>query len=397
MAYVLGLTTLGDAAASLVCDGELVASAEEERFSRVKHHSGFPYNALQFCLNRAGIGIGDVEHVSLYWKPWILGRKAAQALKSLAVSMDMFRARVDRGVAQVSDSYLGMLKYPRMIRRRYGPSGFRFRYLEHHVCHAASAFLVSPFESAAIFTLDGTGEETTTLFSRGQGTSIRPLKRFKLPHSLGQFYSAVTNLLGFDMFGGDEWKVMVLAAYATPEFYEFFSTRFLTTNGNSDFHDNIRVLDHHLANRYRFSDEIINTLAPVRHPGEPINERHQNIAASAQKVLEDVVLYLLEGLYQQTGEENLCLAGGVAFNSVMNGRISNESPFKRVFIQPAAGDAGCSLGATFLTYNTILKNQRAFEMEHAYWGPAFGNEECARALREFGLKFETLPDEDLLP
>src|SRR6266545_2116447 len=174
--YILGLTTLGDAAASLVCDGKLVAAAEEERFSRVKHHSGFPYNALQFCLNQAGIGIGDVEHVSLYWKPWILGRKAAQALKSLAISMDMFRARVDRGVAQVSDSYLGMLKYPRMIRRRYGPSGF----------------LVSPFESAAIFTLDGTGEETTTLFSRGQGTRIQPLKRIKLPHSLGQFYSAVT-------------------------------------------------------------------------------------------------------------------------------------------------------------------------------------------------------------
>jgi len=395
--YILGLTTLGDAAASLVCDGKLVAAAEEERFSRVKHHSGFPYNALQFCLNQAGIGIGDVEHVSLYWKPWILGRKAAQALKSLAISMDMFRARVDRGVAQVSDSYLGMLKYPRMIRRRYGPSGFRFRYLEHHLCHAASAFLVSPFESAAIFTLDGTGEETTTLFSRGQGTRIQPLKRIKLPHSLGQFYSAVTNLLGFDMFGGDEWKVMGLAAYGEPEYYDFFSNRVLTTNGNYDFRVNIRTLDHHLAKRYQFSDEIICALGPPRRPDEPIGERHQNIASSAQKVLEDVVLHLLEGLHKQTGEESLCLAGGVAFNSVMNGRIINESPFKRVFIQPAAGDAGCSLGAAFLTHNMILKNRRVFEMDHAYWGPSFSNEECADALRESGLRFETAPDEELLP
>jgi len=395
--YILGLTTLGDAAASLVCDGKLVAAAEEERFSRVKHHSGFPYNALQFCLNQAGIGIGDVEHVSLYWKPWILGRKAAQALKSLAISMDMFRARVDRGVAQVSDSYLGMLKYPRMIRRRYGPSGFRFRYLEHHLCHAASAFLVSPFESAAIFTLDGTGEETTTLFSRGQGTRIQPLKRIKLPHSLGQFYSAVTNLLGFDMFGGDEWKVMGLAAYGEPEYYDFFSNRVLTTNGNYDFRVNIRTLDHHLAKRYQFSDEIIGALGPPRRPDEPIGERHQNIASSAQKVLEDVVLHLLEGLHKQTGEESLCLAGGVAFNSVMNGRIINESPFKRVFIQPAAGDAGCSLGAAFLTHNMILKNRRVFEMDHAYWGPSFSNEECADALRESGLRFETAPDEELLP
>jgi carbamoyltransferase len=393
--YILGLTTLGDSAASLICDGELVAAAEEERFSRVKHHSGFPYNSMRFCLEQAGIGIGEVEHVSLYWKPWILRHKALQALKSLAISPDMFRARIDRGVAQVGDSYLGMLKLPRMIRRHYGPGDFRFRYLEHHMCHAASAFLVSPFESAAIFTLDGTGEETTTLFSHGQGTRIRPLKRIKLPHSLGQFYSAVTNLLGFDMFGGDEWKVMGLAAYGEPEFYDFFSRRVLTTNGNYDFHVNIRVLDHHLAKRYQFSDEILDALGPARRHEEPINERHQNIAASAQKVLEDVVLYLLEGLHRQTGEENLCLAGGVAFNSVMNGRIINESPFKRIFIQPAAGDAGCSLGAAFLTHNTILKNPRVFEMGHAYWGPRFSNEECAAALRESGLKFETLTDEDL--
>jgi carbamoyltransferase len=269
--------------------------------------------------------------------------------------------------------------------------------LEHHLCHAASAFLVSPFESAAIFTLDGTGEETTTLFSRGQGARIQPLKRIKLPHSLGQFYSAVTNLLGFDMFGGDEWKVMGLAGYGEPEFYDFFSNRVLTTNGNYDFRVNIRTLDHHLAKRYQFSDEIIGALGPPRRPDEPISERHQNIASSAQKVLEDVVLHLLEGLHKQTGEESLCLAGGVAFNSVMNGRIINESPFKRVFIQPAAGDAGCSLGAAFLTHNMILKNRRVFEMDHAYWGPSFSNEECADALRESGLRFETAADEELLP
>lgn len=388
---------MGDSAASLICDGKLVAAAEEERFSRVKHHSGFPYHAVQFCLDQAGIKIGDIEHASLYWRPWVLGHKAMQAVKSLAISPDMFRARADRGIAQVSESYLGMLKLPRLIKQRYGPSRFRFRYLEHHRCHAASAFLVSPFESAAIFTMDGTGEDTTTLFSHGRGTQIRPIKRIKLPHSLGQFYSAVTNLLGFDMFGGDEWKVMGLAAYGEPEFYDFFSKRVLMRNGNYDFYVNIRVLDHHLAKRYQFSDEIVKNLGPTRLPGDPITERHQNIAASAQKALEDVVLYLLNGLHKETGEENLCLAGGVAFNSVMNGRIINESPFKRVFIQPAAGDAGCSLGAAFLTHNTVLKNERVFEMEHAYWGPSFSNEACAKALQEFGMKFETAPDEELLP
>jgi carbamoyltransferase len=395
--YILGLTTLGDSAATLIRDGQIIAAAEEERFSRVKHHSGFPYHAVQYCLDEAKITIADVEHVALYWKPWILRHKALQALKSLRISTDMFRARVERGVAQVSESYLGMFKLPGLIREKYGQSNFKFHYLEHHLCHAASAFLVSPFETSAILTLDGTGEETTTMFSRGNGREVRPLRRVKLPHSLGQFYSAVTNFLGFDMFGGDEWKVMGLAAYGEPEYYDFFSKRVLTTNGNHDFYVNIRVLDHHLAKRYQFSDEILRVMGPSRRPDEEISVRHQNIAASAQRVLEDVVLHLLEGLHSETGEENLCLAGGVAFNSVMNGRIINESPFKRIFIQPAAGDAGCSLGAAFLTYHTVLKHPRTCRMEHAYWGPSFSREECTAALRRAGLEFEVLPDEELLP
>src|SRR5712692_8141747 len=243
--YILGLTTLGDSAATLINNGEIVAAVEEERFSRVKHHSGFPYQSVQYCLDQAGITIADVAHIGLYWKPWVIRHKAFQALKSLLISREMFAARADRGVAQVSDSYLGMLKAPGLIRERYGPSLFRFHYLEHHLCHAASAFLVSPFDTAAILTMDGTGEETTTMFSHGVGTQVRPLKRIKLPHSLGQFYSAVTNFLGFDMFAGDEWKVMGLAAYGKPTFQELFAQRVLSPNGNADFHLNIRVLDHH--------------------------------------------------------------------------------------------------------------------------------------------------------
>jgi carbamoyltransferase len=395
--YILGLTTLGDSAATLLRDGEIVAAAEEERFSRKKHHSGFPYNAVQFCLEEAGIKIADVEHVALYWKPWVLRHKALQALKSGLISREMFKARVDRGVTQVSESYLGMFRHAGRLRKHFGPSGFRFHYLEHHQCHAASAFFVSPFERAAILTMDGTGEDTTTLFSLGEDKRIKPLKRIKLPHSLGQFYSAVTNFLGFDMFGGDEWKVMGLAAYGEPEFYDFFSRRVLSTNGNYDFHLNIRVLDHHLAKHYQFSEEIVKSLGPPRRPDEEISERHQNIAASAQRVLEDTVLYLLKGLHEQTGEENLCLAGGCAFNSVMNGRIMTETPFKRFFVQPAAGDAGCSLGAALLVHHQKLGRPRGFPMEHAYYGPSFTSEQCAEALRAAGVKFETLPDEEMLP
>lgn len=395
--YILGLTTLGDAAATLISDGQIIAAVEEERFSRVKHHVGFPYTAVEYCLAEAGIKIGDVEHVSLYWKPWILGHKAFQALRSLTISPEMFKARVDRGVRQVSDSYLGMLRYPRLIRDRFGPGDFRFHYLEHHPCHAASSFLVSPFETAAILTMDGTGEATTTMMAVGCDREVRPLKRIKLPHSLGQLYSAITNYLGFDMFAGDEWKVMGLAAHGTPEYYDFLSRRVVTIHGSDSFRVDVRVLDHHLAKRYRFGDEFQRALGPPRQPGEPLTERHQNIAASAQLVLEEVVLHLLRGLHQRTGLKDLCLAGGVAFNSVMNGRILEESPFERVFIQPVAGDAGCSLGAAFLTYHTLLQRPRCYRMNHVYFGPSFNSEQCAAALRAADLEFQTLPDDRLLP
>jgi carbamoyltransferase len=395
--YILGLTTLGDAAATLIKDGEIVAAAEEERFSRIKHHSGFPYEAVRYCLNEAGIEIADIAHIGLYWKPWVLRHKALQAFRSGLISRQMFKARVDRGLKQIGDSYLGMFAYPGLIRKHFGPGKFRFHFLEHHRCHAASAFFVSGFTDAAIVTWDGTGEDTTTLFSIGQDRDIRVLKRIKLPHSLGQFYSAVTSFLGFDVFAGDEWKVMGLAAYGQPEYYDFFAQRVLTSNGNNDFHFNIRVLDHHLAKRYQFSDQIIKQLGPPRKPEEELTKRHWDIAASAQKVLEETGLRLANWLQRETGEENLCLAGGVAFNSVMNGRLINETPFKRFFVQPAAGDAGCSLGAALLIYHTLLKQPRQFTMEHAYYGPGFAPEECATALREAGLQFETLPDEKLLP
>ncbi|MEA2933238.1 MAG: carbamoyltransferase [Actinomycetota bacterium] len=394
--YVLGLTTLGDSAATLICDGQVIAAAEEERFSRVKHHKGFPYEAVAYCLDEAGIGIADVEHVAHYWKPWILARKAAQAARTATMSRAMFEARADR-VVGVGTNYFGMFGLPRLIRRHFGPGDFEFHYLEHHPSHAASAFLVSPFETAAILTMDGTGEETTTMFARGEGNVITPFKRIKIPHSLGQFYSSVTAFLGFDIFQGEEWKMMGLAAYGKPEYYDFLASRVLTMRGDDDFRINVRVLDHHMAMRGQFSEEAVRVMGPPRQRGEEVTERHQNIAASGQKVLEDVVLRLLDSLHRQTGEENLCLAGGVAFNSVMNGRITQESPFRRVFIQPVAGDAGCSLGAAFMLYNQVLGHPRTFHMDHAYYGPAFSTEECAAALDAAGLAYETLDDDELLP
>lgn len=395
--YILGLTTLGDSAAALIKDGELVAAVEEERFSRVKHHSGFPYKAIQFCLDQAGITLKDVANVGHYWKPWILRHKAMQAARSALISRDMFKARADRGIAQVSDSYLGMFRHPKRLREHFGESHFKFHYLEHHQTHAASAFFVSPFESAAILTWDGTGEDTTTLFCRGRGNRIEVLKRIKLPHSLGQFYSAVTNYIGFDMFSGDEWKVMGLAAYGKPKYVDFFREKVLTTNGNGDFRFNIRVLDHHLAKHYQFPDAIVKELGPARMPGDKLEEHHWDVACSAQKALEETAIYLVKKIHEMTGEENLCMAGGVAFNSVMNGRIFHETPFKRFFVQPAAGDAGCSVGSAYYVWNQKLGKPRSFVMKHAYWGPGFTSDECRAALDAEGFKYETLEDDVLLP
>jgi len=395
--YILGLTTLGDSAATIIKDGEIVAAVEEERFSRKKHQSGFPFLSVQHCLDEAGITIADVEHIGLYWKPWVLRHKAMQAVKSAFISPKMFRARADRGIGGVGESYLGMFKYPKIIRERFGKSDFKFHYLDHHQTHAASAFFVSPFDSAAILTWDGTGEDTTTMFCQGKENKIKVLKRIKLPHSLGQFYSAVTNYIGFDMFGGDEWKVMGLAAYGKPEYYDFFSTKVLTTNGKGDFHYDIKVLDHHMAKHYEFPEGIVKELGEPRKKGEELTQHHWNIASSAQRVLEDTAIHLVKQIKEMTGEENLCMAGGVAFNSVMNGKIFHETPFKRFYVQAAAGDAGCSLGAALMIWHQTLGNPRKFVMNHSYWGPKFSNEECQGALDEAGLKYETLPDEELLP
>lgn len=395
--YILGLTTLGDSAATLIHNGEIVAAAEEERFSRKKHHSGFPYHAIKFCLDYAGITLKDVAHVGLYWKPWVLRHKALQAFKTALISKDMFKARADRGVAQVSESYLGMFKHPQRLREHFGESNFKFHFIEHHLCHAASAFFVSPFDSAAILTWDGTGEDTTTLFSKGKGTRIEMLKKIKLPHSLGQFYSAVTNYIGFDMFAGDEWKIMGLAAYGEPKFYDFFSKRILIPEGKTGFRFNIEVLDHHLAKHYQFSEELIKAIGPPRKPGEELTQHHWDIASTAQKVLEETALRLVDGMHEMTGEENLCMAGGVAFNSVMNGRIMTESKFKNYFIQPAAGDAGCSMGAAYVIWHQKLNNPRNYVMNNSYWGPKFSNEECRAALDAAGMKYHAMPDEELLP
>lgn len=394
--HVLGLTTMGEAAAALLRDDEIVACAEEERFSRQKHHIGFPYDAIRYCLREAGIGIDDVDHVTHYWKPWVLGHRIGHTLSIALKSLKLFEARARRGAHQVRGHYLPMFYMPLKVRRAFGGGRFRFHYVDHHVSHAASAFYVSPFDEAAILTADGAGEDTTVLLAHGRGREIRVLRRIKLPHSLGQFYSAATNFLGFDMFAGDEYKVMGMAGWGEPLFYETLAREVLIRNGPGSFALDITFLDHHLAKHQHYGERARKLFGPPRGAEDDVVQRHYDVAASVQKVFEETLFHLLRWLHEQTGSWNLCMAGGCALNSLANGKISSHTPFERFFFQPAAHDAGGALGSALYLRHALLGQPRNGRvMRHAYLGPAFSEAECRAAAEGARLTVARLDDEEL--
>jgi carbamoyltransferase len=396
--YVLGLTTMGESAAALLRDAEIVACAEEERFSRKKHHIGFPYRSAAYCLKEAGIGIGDVDHVAHYWKPWVLGHRISHTLSLALKGLHLFEARARRGASQVRGHYLPMFTMPLKVRREFGGGRFRFHYVDHHVSHAASAFYVSPFEEAAVLTVDGAGEDTTVLFGHGRGRSIDVLRRIKLPHSLGQFYSAATNFLGFDMFAGDEYKVMGMAGWGEPRFYETLAREVLVKDAPGSFALDVTFLDHHLAKHHRYGERARALFGPPRRAEEEVAQRHYDVAASVQRAFEETLFHLLRWLHERTGSRNLCMAGGCALNSVANGKIAANTPFERFFYQPASHDAGGALGSALHVRHGLLGKERsAAAMSHAYYGPGFGEEECRAALDAAGVGYVKLEDERLLP
>lgn len=395
--YILGLTTMGEAAAALLRDGLIVACAEEERFSREKHHIGFPIAAARYCLDEAGIGIEEVGHVAHYWKPWVLGHRIGHTIGIAAQGLDLFAARARRGARQVRGHYLPMFYMPLKVRRELGGGRFRFHHVDHHLSHAASTFYVSPFEDSAILTFDGAGESTTVLFAHGRGRDIRVLRRIRLPHSLGQFYSAATNFLGFDMFAGDEYKVMGMAGWGEPAFRDLLAREVVVCDGPGSFRLDVTFMDHHLAKHHRYSERAVRLFGSPRGPQDHITQRHYDVAASVQSVFEDTLFHLLRWLHEETGSRNLCLAGGCALNSLANGRIAGRTPFERLYIQPAAHDGGAALGAALHVWHAKLGRDRGRPMSHAYWGPGFTEGQCRAAAEAAGLSSQVLEDGTLLP
>lgn len=388
---VLGLSNMRDAAAALVSDGRIVAAAEEERFVRQKHVTALPVHAIRFCLREAGIALREVEAIAVPWKYWQVGRRAWLALTTMMRSPQLFRVKGTRSLERVSREWTELFRLRRELTQRVDSVGSRPVFLDHHLCHAASSFLVSPFERSAILVVDGASEADTTLMAMGEGTQITVLDRTPLPHSLGQFYAAMTAFLGFRP-DQDEYIVMGLAAAGEPTFAAALRREIVRLLPQGRFEMNARLLDFHLARVGLFVEEFVRLFGPQRHSMDELTQRHRDLAASAQLVLEETLLHLGHHLRTVTQAESLCLAGGVAYNCVANGRLRAELGFRNVYVPPAAGDSGAALGAAL--WWTARRGDVAARplMPSAYLGPQFDEDTCRAALARVGLVAESLTD-----
>ena len=365
----------GDASAVLLRDGELVAAVEEERFRRVKHWAGFPSESIRTCLAIAGVSPHQVNHFAISRNPRAhLGRKVLFALRNrpgVKLLRDrLYNARRVQDLATSLGETLGLSRTDVTSKMHW---------VEHHPAHLASAFFVSPFDEAAACAIDGFGDFVSTSWAIGQGQSLDVINRVYFPHSLGLLYLAITQYLGFFQYG-DEYKVMGLARYGLPLYVDAIR-QLLRESAGGSFALNLSYFTHWTSGgRMTWNDEeptispvfskkLEELIGPGRQPDEPITERHESIAASLQAVFEDAVSQILSTVQERTRLSSLCLAGGCAMNSVMNGKIRTRTPFTQVYIQPAASDNGTALGAALWVWHQLLGRPRSFVMEHAYWGP----------------------------
>jgi carbamoyltransferase len=407
---ILGINAYhGNASAAIVCDGRLIAAVEEERFNRVKYAAGFPAQAIRYCLKEAGITLEDVDHVAVPRNPYArLVTKLFYALRMPSFARERIKVlakftSIPEALAQAFD------RDPRKLAAK-------FHRVEHHQAHLASSFFVSPFERAALLSADGLGDFASTMWGTGEGNQLHIEGVVAFPHSLGMFYSAVTQYLGFLKFG-DEYKVMGLAAYGQPEQSAAFQdiVRFDERSNGNGFRLGLDYFIHHRTGPEMswaeddktptlgklYSEGMAKRLGPERKPEETLEQRHRNLACSLQARLEEVYLGMLRKLAERTPLKTVCLAGGVAFNCVANGKIFDATPFEQIYVQPAAGDAGLAVGAAFYVWHQVLGQPRSFVMDHAYWGPGYSPEEIRQAIESHGMaqkgyRIAELPEDELM-
>jgi len=383
---ILGLNAYhGDSSACLVVDGKLVAAAEEERFRRIKHWAGFPTEAVRYCLSAGGITIDQVDHIAVNRNPSAHLLKKALFAFSKRPSLAAIKNRLENAgkIADIAEQLANLLAGKRVKATVHN--------IEHHRAHLASSFFVSPFDTAAVVSVDGFGDFVSTMWGTGIGNRITVQDQVTFPHSLGLFYLAMTQYLGFTSYG-DEYKVMGLAPYGKPT--EIKNMRqIVKLKPKGRFELDLDYFIHHSAGISMvwdngepkigsvYSDRLIETFGPPRQKDEPVGDRHKNLAASLQEMYEEAFFHLLNHVYGETKNPALCLAGGCAMNSVANGKVFDRIPFKEMYVQSAAGDGGGAIGAAYYVWNQEQKKSRSFVMDHAYWGPEFSNEEASEKLR----------------
>jgi len=399
--YILGIAGYyHDSAACLLKDGIIVAAAQEERFSRIKNDPAFPAHSIRYCLAEANISLNEVEFIAYYEKPFLKFERLLETYLAFAPKgwLSFMKA--------IPLWLRGKLLFKRMLTRellKLEPScssvADKLLFSRHHLSHAASAYYPSPFSKAVILTVDGVGEWETTTVSVGEDNHITPAKHLNFPHSLGLLYSAFTYYLGFKV-NCDEYKVMGLAPYGQPVYSNLIFKELIDVKSDGSFQLHLKYFEYPVG--LKMTGKAFDKLfgRPARKAGEALDEFHMNMAASVQQVTEQVMLRLTQSLYHEYGINNLCLAGGVALNCVINAKILKRSGFERVWVQPAAGDAGGALGAAYAIYYEHLGNQRAVSgeldsMQNALLGPAYNNEEEIHAiLKQYNMPFQHLEENE---
>ncbi len=394
MTAILGVSAYyHDSAAVLLVDGVIAAAAQEERFTRRKHDCSFPVHSIRFCLDSAGLDARDVDYVGFYDKPLLKFERlldtylafAPSGFRSFFMSMPLWLRE--------------KLHLPREMRKLQGRYRRRFVFAEHHESHAASAFFPSPFEEAAILTMDGVGEWAVASWGAGRGNRIALRQEMRFPHSLGLLYSAFTYFCGFRVNSG-EYKLMGLAPYGEPRYEPLIREKLIDLKPDGSFRLNMAYFNycHGLTMTSRRFERLFG--GPPRKPEDPIGQREMDLAASIQRVAEEVVLRAARHVHEQTGMKALCLAGGVALNCVANGRLVREGPFEQFWVQPAAGDAGGALGVALFIWHQLLGNSRPLQQPDAQQGsllgPQFSDEQILEFLQSLGAKYHVYSDEDEL-
>lgn len=399
--FILGISAFyHDSAASILKDGKIIAAAQEERFTRVKHDSSFPANAVKYCLEEAGIGIEEVDYIVFHEKPFIKFERLLETYLAFApVGFSSFLKAMPLWIKEklfqkklVQDNLQSLTDKEVNLEEK-------IKFSEHHLSHAASAFYPSPFEDAVVLTMDGVGEWTTTSVAIGRGNELKVEKEIHFPHSIGLLYSALTYYTGFKVNSG-EYKVMGLAPYGEAKYKDLILDNLVDLKADGTFRLDMSYFNY--CTGLTMTNEKFNKLfggKPRNPETEELTQHHMDLAASVQAVVEEVMLRMSASLAKEYGIKNLCLAGGVALNCVANGKIQNDKSFENIWVQPAAGDAGCALGAAQALHHIHFdksRNSLEDDMEGSYLGPCFEQEVVEEKLTELGAKFEVIVEDKLI-